>query len=542
VKRLARALDGVAVALAALALAVLAAGDLRAGGLALSRAEDVVVVLALVVGVRLALAPVTLPRIAPRALLGAGIAAYLVLMGFVVVSRHAAFRTHALDLGYYVQLVWNLAHGHGARVTLPPMHAWGDHFSPVLYLLAPLGWLPSPAMGLVLVQTAILAAGAAAVYAFATRHAGDARLAAGFAGLYLLNPTLHGINIRDVHPAGFAIPLLVAAAAAFDARRPAWCAVALALALGGREDAAIAGVGFGIWLALARRRWALGAAVALGCVVVLWVETSLLMPAFRGEPYPHLVKRYAYLGDSLPAVLANMVLRPWRWLAVVATVDKAMYLLALLAPLGFLPLLAPRAAAGALPGLAVNLLSTDPVLFHHRTQYQAFVLPFLLLAAVEGYVALRRRERPLARRVPATAALVVAGVLAMVLTSRTVNDLGVSKWRLEPGQRSLHALLARVPPAVAVSVNERVVPHLAARREVYVFPAGLEHSAWALEHETVLARTPATGFEAVERAHGWTLLRAPVRAGPGRGRARRGGGPAASPPRRARRRWWRART
>ncbi|HEX5813766.1 MAG TPA: DUF2079 domain-containing protein, partial [Methylomirabilota bacterium] len=463
-KRLARALDGVAVALAALALAVLVAGDLRVGGLALSRAEDVVVVLALVVGARLALAPVTLPRIAPRALLGAGIAAYLVLMGFVVVSRHAAFRTHALDLGYYVQVVWNLAHGHGARVTLPPMHAWGDHFSPVLYLLAPLGWLPSPAVGLVLAQTAILAAGAAAMYAFAARHAGDARLAAGFAGLYLLNPTLHGINIRDVHPAGFAIPLLVAAAAAFDARRPAWCAVALALALAGREDAAIVGVGFGIWLALARRRWALGAAVALGCVVLLWVETSLLMPAFRGEPYPHLVKRYAYLGDSLPAVLANVVLRPWRWLTVVATVDKAGYLLALLAPLGFLPLLAPRAAAGALPGLAVNLLSTDPVLFHHRTQYQAFVLPFLLLAAVEGSVALRRRERPVARRVPATAALALAAVLAVVLTSRTVNDLGVSKWRLGPEQRALHALLARVPPAVPVSVNERVVPHLATRR------------------------------------------------------------------------------
>ena len=67
-KGLARALDGGALVLAALAIAVLAAGRLRLAGTTLERAEDLVVVLALVVGARLALAPVALPRISPRAL------------------------------------------------------------------------------------------------------------------------------------------------------------------------------------------------------------------------------------------------------------------------------------------------------------------------------------------------------------------------------------------------------------------------------------------------------------------------------------------
>jgi uncharacterized membrane protein len=506
VKRFVPALDGVAVALAVLAAVVLAWGRVRLGGLALERAEDLVIVLALVLGARVALAPVSLPRVSPGRLVAGGAALYVLLMGFVVVSRHVALRTHALDLGYYVQVVWSLAHGHGAHVTLPPMHAWGDHLSPVLYLLVPLGWLPGLAPALLLAQTAIFAAGAAAVYVFARRHVTDARLAAGFAGLYLLNPSLHGINIRDVHPAAFAIPLLLAAAAAFDAARPAWCAGALVLALAGREDAAIAGVGFGIWLALARRRWRVGAAVAAGCVALLWVDMNVVMPHFRGEPYPHLVKRYAYLGDSLPEVLATMVLQPWRWLAVVLTPEKAVYLLALLAPLGFLPLLAPRPAAAALPGLAMNLMSSDPVLFHHRTQYQAFVLPFLVLAAVEGFVSLRR-SRLAEWRAPVAAPLVVAGVIALVLTSRTVNDLGVSKWARGPEQRALHELLAGVPAGVPVSVNERLVPHLARRREVYVFPAGVERSEWILEHDVVLGRTPAPAFAPVARAQGWTLLR-----------------------------------
>src|SRR5207247_1967918 len=159
----------------------------------------------------------------------------------------------------YVQLVWSLAHGDGARVTLPPMQAGGVHFSPVLYLFVPLGWLAPGAPALLLAQTVIFAAGALAVAGYARGRLGDARLAAGFAVLYLLNPTLHGINIRDVHPTAFAIPLLVAAAWAVDARRFGWAAVAVVLTLAGREDAAVAGVGFGVWLALARRRWAAGA-------------------------------------------------------------------------------------------------------------------------------------------------------------------------------------------------------------------------------------------------------------------------------------------
>jgi uncharacterized membrane protein len=203
-----------------------------------------------------------------------------------------------------------------------------------------------------------------------------------------------------------------------------------------------------------------------------------------------------------------MILRPWLWLGVVVTGDKMLYLLALLAPLGFLPLLAPRVAAAALPGLAMNLMSTDPVLYHHRTQYQAFVLPFLILAAVEGLAVLRGSPRFARMRLPATAPLVVAGLIALALTARTVNDLGVSKWGLGSEQRAVRRLVARVPPAVAVSVNERVVPHLATRPEVYVFPDGVARSQWIVEHDTVLdkAGLPA-GFVPASRQEGWSLLR-----------------------------------
>ena len=502
--RLARLLDGLVVALLITTLAWIATGGvtLDVGGrrLVLSRAEEPLAGAAVVALIRQLILGYALRLARPRRAVLWAAAAYAVLMGFVVVTRHRAIQTHALDLGYYVQLVWSIGHGLGARVTLPPLHAWGDHFSPVFYLAAPVAWILPIAQTLLLAQTLVYAAGALAVWAYARRRLDDEPLAVAAALVYLVNPSLHGMNVRDVHPTTLAVPLVLAAALAFDARRPAWCAAALVVTLAGREDAAVAGVGFGIWLVTTRGRFRLGAAVATASVLLLFLDVTLLMPYFRGAPYPHLASRWAHLGGTLPEIVLSLAL-PWKWLPVVLTGPKLVYILAMLAPLAFLPLLAPRALLAAVPGLAVSLMATDPVLFGYRTPYQAFVLPFLILAAVDGVAVLRRRGRHPER------ALGVAIFVALLLTSRTANELMVTRWRLGPDQRAAYALMARIPPGAAVSVNERLVPHLATRSEVYVFPTYVERAEYVLDLGQSVARARPQGFEPVAREGIWALFR-----------------------------------
>jgi len=510
-----RGLDAAALLLASMLLAVLATGGFMLGPVRIARPEDLLLALVGVAAVRVLVAPVALPRVEPSMAVVGGVLGYALVMGFMTVTRHFAFQTHALDLGQFAQIVWSIAHGDGPWMTLPAMHAWGDHFSPILYLLVPLARLGPLAPSLLIVQTLSLAAGGLAVFAFARHHLRDDRLAAGLALLYLANPSLHGINVRDVHVQAFAVPLLMAAALAFDRRHWGWCAVAVLLVLSCREDGAVAIVGFAVWLALARRRWALGSAVAVGAVLLLAFDTRVVIPHYRGEAYTHLVKRYVHLGDSVSDVLITLAVRPWRWVPVVLQPPKLVYLLAILAPVGFLPLLAPMAAASALPGLAVNLLTFDRVLFNYRSQYQAFVLPFLMLAAVEGCARLQERwTRRTQHRAPGWrdrlspgAVLVAAFLISLALTVRTVNDLAVNRWRLGPEQRAAHALLRRIPPGVAVGVNERLVPHLAERHEVYIYDTAVERSQYVLDLDSVLARhPPPAGFAVIARDGGWTLL------------------------------------
>ncbi|MBI4241537.1 MAG: DUF2079 domain-containing protein [Candidatus Rokubacteria bacterium] len=481
-----RFLDSLTVVLLALLVGVLLTGGwsipLGQWQVPITRPENVLLAILPVLALRWRLRFPALPAIGARPLVALGVLAYALVFSFITVTRHYAFRTHALDLGQYVQIIWNITQGYGAYTSMPEMHAWGDHLSPIFYLFVPLFLLVPGSVPVLVIQTASLAAGAVAVFAIARRPLGDDRLAAGFAGLYLLNPSLHGVNLRDFHPAVLAIPLLLAAVAWFDANRPIPFLLALLLTLSTREDAALPVIGFGLW-ALGQRRWAWGAGLSVMGLGWLLLATGWVMPFFRGAPYPHL-QRFAHLGGSVGEIVLNLASHPLATLAHMATGDRLLYLAALLAPLAFLPLLSPRDLLPALPALLVNLQSRDPVLFHHRSQYTAFVLPFLVLAAVSGYRCLMRWSAGRARGSPLLlmprAALALAVLLSLALGARTVNDLGVDKWRLSGRQRAAYAVMALIPAGATVSAQERYVPHLALRPTVFIFPTGLDRSEYVL--------------------------------------------------------------
>jgi uncharacterized membrane protein len=242
-----------------------------------------------------------------------------------------------------------------------------------------------------------------------------------------------------------------------------------------REDAALPVIGLGAWLALGQRRWLAGGTTALGALTLLVVDVRWVIPYFRHEPYVHLW-RYRHLGHSLGEIILTTITHPLRTIGGHLTSGRLVYLMTLLAPLGFLPLLGGWDLMGALPALAQNLLSSDATLYNHRTQYQAFVLPFLILAAVAGYrrLATRRGGRSPVR------ILVAAVVVSLVLASSLANELAVARWWPNAEQRAAYTVLAQVPPAASIAAQDRYVAHLSERRLATVFPTAIERTEYAL--------------------------------------------------------------
>src|SRR5205823_14168004 len=135
------------------------------------------------------------------------------------------------------------------------------HVAPILVLFAPLwrAW-PSPNM-LLVAQALAVGLGAFPVYWLARKQLASAPAAVAFAIAYLLYPATGWLTLNEFHPVALATPLLLFAFWFLDEDRLlpfGLCAVAAALC---KEEIAFVVAGFGIWYAIARRRWFAGAAI-----------------------------------------------------------------------------------------------------------------------------------------------------------------------------------------------------------------------------------------------------------------------------------------
>jgi hypothetical protein len=80
----------------------------------------------------------------------------------------------------------------------------------------------------------------------------------------------------------------------------------------------------------------------------------------------------------------NVLLHPWLMFMTFITSSRIFYLAGLLRSVGFLSLLAPEWLLPALPILAENMLSTDPLTYSGVYHYNANIIPFIMISAILG--------------------------------------------------------------------------------------------------------------------------------------------------------------
>ena len=68
-------------------------------------------------------------------------------------------------------------------------------------------------------------------------------------------------------------------------------------------------------------------------------------------------------------------------------------------------------------------------------------------------------------------------------------------------------MMALIPPGAPVAAYERLVPHLATRRDVWVPPRGLNEAKYVLVRNVDEIVLPPDRYELVVRDQAWTLWR-----------------------------------
>jgi uncharacterized membrane protein len=390
--------------------------------------------------------------------------------GFVLLSGLAVARVRMLeagdDLATYTQAAWLIGRGEPAHLTLADADLLDVHGSLVLYPLGLLARLPVPlAESLLVLQSAALALAVVPLWRLARRTL-SLRVGAAtcLVVAYLLHPLVQAVNLADFRPEALAVPALMAMSYWGRSGSTARFVGAAVATVACRADLALLVVGAGLVVATGgRRRLGLVTAAVAGS----WALASLWVPWLgAGDGASFHPGAFAPYGGTPLEVVVDWLADPLATLGELTARPNFELAVALLLSLAFLPLLALRQLAPALPWLFLVFLADVPEAVR-RGPLTAPVVPILLVAAAHG---LHKLGRPTLDRVsvhPRTLAALVATTIVFFIGQAPTSPYA-SPWswggRDEVDQARLDAvdLVAdddgvAATPRLAVLVAERRV-------------------------------------------------------------------------------------
>lgn len=323
-------------------------------------------------------------------LLVAMMAAYFLVYGFLSALKFRNYLYVDFDLAIFVQATAQVLHG-SLFSSIRGMNWLGDHVSLILFVIAPIYAVFHHPLTLLLLQCLALALGCLPVFAVARRRLGNEHVALALAALYLLHPAIGFTNLFEFHPEVLATGTLLATFWALDAGRLGATVLFGALSVACREDVALVVLMMGLTgLLPGRARRPAIALLTLG-VLSLVLSFVVIRPRFASAAAEYGLM-YRNWGGSVGQVALHVLRNPFQALAALfSTPDnpgdsalKRLYWLHMMAPLLFLPLLAPVTLAVALPVLAEHFLSSRGQQHWLLFQYTALVTPVFVMAAVHG--------------------------------------------------------------------------------------------------------------------------------------------------------------
>lgn len=348
-------------------------------------------------------------------LLTATIVLFAAVFTGINIWRIGALR-QGFDVLFYEQPIWNTVHGRPfaqSAVGIAPTDLGLDLMLFELWVAPVYALWQSPVTLFALVSIGA-SLGALPLFLLARERFDSATMGLAWALLYLAYLPVGSIAIWEFQPRLFSATAMLFAVWWYRRGRYGLYWVALLIAITVRSDVGLAIGALGALILLDRRAWRLGLTTLVFGFGYWVLAVYVIVPALSGGGRFHWQVNYEWLGATPSAMLSTMLRHPLFVLGQVFTLEKMRYVAQLLFPLGCLPLLRPRLLLPALPMLALNLLSDRAVQFDIYHQYQALVVPFLFLAAINGLADLLEASgRPAMIRWSSLAAAVT--VVALVL-------------------------------------------------------------------------------------------------------------------------------
>jgi uncharacterized membrane protein len=360
------------------------------------------------------------------------------------------------DLGIFTQLLRDYA---GLQAPIVPIkgagfNLLGDHFHPLLVVLAPFYAVFPSGLTLLVLQAALVAVSAFVVTRLGVEKLGRTiGLAIGFA--YAVSWGVDNAVAAQFHEIALALPLLALSLAALVRKR--WLASALWAAplVFVKEDLGLTVLVIGVVLFLRGARQ-LGAALCAWGVFWFAATTLFILPLLN------IHGTWDYGGSSN---VGNSLAHLGDTFASLVTTQKFETIILLTLATAALAFRSPISLA-VLPTLAWRFLSDNTAYWGPDWHYSAVLMPIVFVALIDALLLARRSRRSWLRVYGRIAVPITVAFALVMLPQQPLAEL-VRPESYQPPPAAAVAAMAKIPDNAIVSSDLTYLAYLANRDTLY---------------------------------------------------------------------------
>ncbi|MBI5357200.1 DUF2079 domain-containing protein [Candidatus Collierbacteria bacterium] len=396
---------------------------------------------------------------------------YFLSFSFLSIRNHDLYQTFGWDLGFFDQLMWQASRGNLNFVsTIGNINLLGDHFQPVLYLLAPLYWAWDDVRVLLVAQALLITAAALPLYFLAKKKLQNEFLSISVSISYLIFAGTQFTITNEFHQSAF-IPLLLLLGLYWLETDKIFRGLILVISLLlVKEETGFLLVALGImysikfWKGPALRSKA-GPLLILAGTIGFFLLVRIVIPAVSSQDrYIHY--GYGSLGETPVEVVKSVVNNPK--VGVKSLIEPKIKLEQVgvsILSFGGLPLLSPVSLIPVFQNYAVRFLDDRNI--HRWLNNNHYSVP---LGPLLAYAAILTIEKLKSKKLLAVY-LVVTSIIVAIFLKLPVFSFFKSQLYFTPKWvKDIESIVNLVPANVSVAANNSVFPHLSHRDKIYLLP------------------------------------------------------------------------
>lgn len=399
-----------------------------------------------------------------------------VMLLFTVMSTIARYYTLSapcFDFGIFTQMFENMKDGMGAVTTVERNYLlshFSVHVSPAYFVLLPFYMIYPHPITLQILQGLAILSGVVPLFLICGRYGLTRFKTALVCVTFTLYPAFIGGCNYDIHENCLLVPFLMWLFYAIERESIPMTVIFTILTLSVKEDAAVYAAIIGLYLIFSDRSSKMrktGALVLLLSVVYFAVCCAYLESQGLGI-MTWRYKEYMYNENGgLITVIMSVILNPAYALSNLFTGDKAVYVIQMLAPLAFMPVVTKKFHRYILliPFILVNLMPDYSYQYSIYFQYN-----FGSGAILMWLFAMNLRDLKYEQRKCVTAFSVVAAAM-MTISTMTGMLIGLRHMN-DPKHNAVITYLENMPVTEeSITADTFFIPALYKQKELYAPPA-----------------------------------------------------------------------